>query len=305
MKNETKMKKESVTISMILLDGTINGMITAEMHYTWTGHVISSPINRLGELRELDELKRAGVYILIGENGAYIGESMGIVGRWNDSNHPIKNDSYDRVVVVTDNSGKLTKSYTQYLEARLIELCDKAKKIKLDNIKPESKKRKQLPLGDKIDMENFLHPLVDVVLPTIRVDIFRQAPMVDETQDMLGDSKLNLQEFVLEGRDYSARAQIIKDEFVVLKGSKLSSKWGGKEGGKNNKERERLIDAKIIIETEDGLKLAQNHVFNSLSEAAAIICATESKSGPASWKLKDSPETTYKQWIEAKLNGEE
>ena len=75
------------TIRIYLVDGVPTGTLTAEI-INWTGKVIVSPRAQLAELARRDEIKRTGVYCLVGadpENPArdrvYIGEADSVVAR--------------------------------------------------------------------------------------------------------------------------------------------------------------------------------------------------------------------------------
>ena len=289
---------ESVTVRLILIDGTIGGLVTAEVNSAWSGHVISSPLSRLDDLKKREELKRSGVYILLSENSAYIGESETIVERWKDPKHAISTGKYNRVIVVTDNALKLTKGHIKYLEARLMDICNKAKRTNLDNETNQQRQLNNLPEGDRIDMENFLRPLINVVLPTIGVDVFKQAPTVMQ-QGTANMPKVNSPIFEIKGKGYSATAQIINDEYVLSKGALLRKSWGGRQK-KNYKLRMRLIETGVIVEDEKGLTLTQDYSFSSPSAAASVVCGSESLNGPANWIIKGTT-TTYKKWIESQL----
>jgi hypothetical protein len=53
------------TLKVFLVDGTPNGLLTAEI-MNWTGHVVTGPRSKLSELIQREELTRAGVYFLVG-----------------------------------------------------------------------------------------------------------------------------------------------------------------------------------------------------------------------------------------------
>ena len=57
------------TVKIFLVNGTLDGIITAEIPEQWIGKVLSAPLSRFDELKERDEISRSGVYVLIGDNG--------------------------------------------------------------------------------------------------------------------------------------------------------------------------------------------------------------------------------------------
>lgn len=73
------------TIRLFLVDGTVNGLTTAELS-NWTGIGIKVPRIKIKEYSSRAEFQKPGVYILIGkgdnnEDAAYIGEAEVIADR--------------------------------------------------------------------------------------------------------------------------------------------------------------------------------------------------------------------------------
>ena len=68
------------SISLFLIDGTASGVIACEL-FNWTGKGYKIPRNQLKTMSERDDLKKAGVYFLIGHDPetdqpmVYIGEA--------------------------------------------------------------------------------------------------------------------------------------------------------------------------------------------------------------------------------------
>ena len=82
------------SIRLFLVDGTPNGLLTAEI-MNWTGHVLTGPRSKLGELVQRPEVGRTGIYFLVGadpENSfrslVYIGESDDVGKRLKQHNKP-------------------------------------------------------------------------------------------------------------------------------------------------------------------------------------------------------------------------
>lgn len=82
------------SIRLFLVDGTPNGLLTAEI-MNWTGHALTGPRSRLAELIKRPECSRTGVYFLVGpdpDNAArslvYIGESDDVASRLKQHNRP-------------------------------------------------------------------------------------------------------------------------------------------------------------------------------------------------------------------------
>ena len=51
------------SIKLFLVDGSINGILTAEI-INWTGHVLSAPRTKLLDLIQREECARTGIYFL-------------------------------------------------------------------------------------------------------------------------------------------------------------------------------------------------------------------------------------------------
>jgi hypothetical protein len=148
-------------------------------------------------------------------------------------------------------------------------------------------------------MENFLRPLISVVLPTIGVEIFKQAPTTGQ-QSADNAPKVISPIFEIKGKDYFATAQILNDEFVVAKGAVFRKKWGSGAQKGNYKLRTKLLETGVIVEDEKGLILTLDYSFSSPSQAGSVILGWETFQGPAHWVVQGT-KTTYKQWIESKL----
>ena len=290
-----------VTLKLYLKDGSISGMVIAEI-IGWTGCIISSPLSRLDELKKRDELKGSGVYILLSEKKAYIGESECIVKRWRDPKHEIATGEYEKAIVITGKDRNLTKGHIKYLEAKLIDLCDKANRTVLENAIDQQKQLHNLPESDISDMEDFLEKL-NIILPAINIEIFKQVGLEKHTganKSQKTMKKTQSPVFEFKGSGFSATAQIIDDEFTLFRDSKLRKKWEG-ACKTHGEERKSMIDRGVIKESETELTLTQDYTFPSPSYAASVVCGNENVSGPASWKISGTSKT-YKEWIEEKLS---
>lgn len=61
-------------IKLFLVDGTPGGLTTAGIT-NWTGHVLSARRSDLADLLKRDEAQRTGVYFLLGDDEAAVGET--------------------------------------------------------------------------------------------------------------------------------------------------------------------------------------------------------------------------------------
>ena len=116
------------TIRIYLVDGAPAGILTAEI-INWTGKIIVAPRSQLANLAERDEVKRTGIYCLIGpdpENPTrdivYIGEGDNVFSRLTTHHKDESKDFWTRCAVVISKDQNLTKAHGRYLESRLISL---------------------------------------------------------------------------------------------------------------------------------------------------------------------------------------
>lgn len=108
------------SIRLFLVDGTPNGLLTAEI-MNWTGHVLTGPRSKLSELVQRPEVGRTGIYFLVGpdpENTfrplVYIGESDDVGKRLKQHNKPEDQggkDFWEKVCLITSKDQTLTEEW--------------------------------------------------------------------------------------------------------------------------------------------------------------------------------------------------
>lgn len=83
-------------IRVYLVDGAPGGLLTAEI-MNWTGHIVAAPRSDLGDLLAREEVRRTGVYFLIGDDpdaqspsgkAVYVGEGDEIAVRLRQHSRP-------------------------------------------------------------------------------------------------------------------------------------------------------------------------------------------------------------------------
>jgi hypothetical protein len=108
------------SISLFLIDGTPDGIVACEL-FNWTGKGYKIPRNRLKELLERQDLKKAGVYFLIGRDendneAVYIGEAEEVYKRL--LQHQDK-DFWSEALAFVSKDENLNKAHIKYLEYTL------------------------------------------------------------------------------------------------------------------------------------------------------------------------------------------
>ncbi|MCJ8324652.1 MAG: GIY-YIG nuclease family protein [Rhizobiales bacterium] len=297
------------SVRLFLVDGSINGVVTAEV-INWSGHVVSGARVRLEKLLVREELNRTGVYFLIGQNPddldqlmVYIGESDNVKNRLKQHSNDDKKDFWTQTCIVTSKDQNITKAHARYLEARLINIATKIGRAKITN--SATPVPKTLPESDVSDMEYFIEQ-IRLILPVIGFDTLTpqakaKAIIVD------GDLKNSLEivtfEFSSEKLGIKAFAQEIDGQFIVLEGSITTPNW--RQEGNHNlgyaKLQGKLLGNQTIRVSDAGKTafFTKDTPFSSPSAASAIIVG-RADNGRTSWKIKGTKKT-YAQWQESKI----
>ncbi|MDR0627963.1 MAG: GIY-YIG nuclease family protein [Bifidobacteriaceae bacterium] len=108
------------SVRLYLADGTVGGLRTAGI-MNWTGHVSAVRRIDLGELLRRKESGRTGVYLLLGDDLAYVGEADVVRNRLRAHARPEPEggkDFWTEAVIITSKDTNLTKAHARYLEAR-------------------------------------------------------------------------------------------------------------------------------------------------------------------------------------------
>jgi predicted GIY-YIG superfamily endonuclease len=285
------------TIRIFLADGEPTGILLAEIS-NWTGKVIVAPRSQLAQLGKRDEVRRTGVYLLVGPDPndssrqlVYVGETDNVLKRLASHNRNEAKDFWERTVVVVSKDENLTKSHVRFLESRLIKLAQDARRANLTNdTTPEPA---SLPEPDVADMEFFVEQ-VQMILPVLGFD-FTQ-PRVGAGGPAGDKSPL----FVLRQVGALATAQEIDGQFVVL--AKSTARKKGVESWKYARHlREKLVAEESLVDSDDPacLVFAEDVAFSSPSAAATVVMARNAN-GRKLWKVKGGTQT-YGQWQETKL----
>ena len=296
------MKGKGKTVRIFLVDGTPNGVLTSEI-MNWTGKITVAPRSQLPDLSKRPEIKKTGVYILVGESPdnpletmVYIGESDSVWKRLTQHAQDAEKDFWQRTVIITSKDENLTKSHVRYLESRLIELVNHAGRAKLRNgTAPETP---QLPEPDIADMEYFLEQ-VEMLLPVLGFSFALPLPEISGEDVQEGNAKSPVFELTYAG----ARALAVErnDEFIVIKGSTARQKHTKSLAEPYLQIRGRLVeDGRLVDSDKDGYWVfTQDVPFRSPSTAANIVGGA-SLNGRVVWKIKGTKKT-YAEWQNEQL----
>jgi hypothetical protein len=280
-------------IKLFLVDGTPGGLTTAEIT-NWTGHVLSARRSDLADLLRRDEAQRTGIYFLLGDDEAAVGETRCYIGEADVvadrlRHHQREKEFWDRVVVITSKDSNITKSHGRYLESRLISLATEADRVALEN--KDRPPVPALPEADASDMDYFLTQL-QIVLPVLGVNAIRvrrpsgvaALPVEDSPVFRLTNTRSGV----------NAQAQQIDGEFTVLAGSRVVATWHGVGKAESTirayasyrAEHKRLLaNGAIAVEGDHGV-LTRDVVFGSPSTAGAVALG-RSCNGRREWISAD------------------
>lgn len=288
------------TIRIYLVDGVPTGILTAEI-INWTGKVVMCPRTRLAELSKRDEGKRTGVYFLVGPDPnspsrdcVYIGEGDNVLTRLAYHDKDESKDFWTRAVIVISKDENLTKSHGRFLESRLIQLAQEAKRATLANgTAPDTP---LLPESDVADMEYFIEQ-VRMILPVLGLNVLQPKPTQGTS---VGGKEGVSPQFVIKGVGASGVAVEIGNEFVVLKGS-TARKEGVQSWRCYRSLRDELVsEGKMAESRNPNCYVFTEDVPFSSPSAAAVVIFGRSTNGRTEWKVKGTSES-YQEWHEQKL----
>ncbi|MGL6160415.1 GIY-YIG nuclease family protein [Microbulbifer sp.] len=298
------------SIRLFLVDGSPTGLLTAEI-MNWTGHVLTGPRAKLGELVRRPEVARTGVYFLVGPDPdnnlrplVYIGESDDVSARLKDHNRPETvdgpegkgskggKDFWEKVCLVTSKDQNLTKAHVKHLESQLMRLARTLGRCTLVNGTDHD--YINLPEADLADMAFFLEQ-IRTVLPVLGFDFLRDTarpPANSEPAQPPQESPHFALELLKHG--VRAEAQEVDGEFIVLKGSRAREDWVGVDGGYQNLFRQMVEDGVLAPSGSGPRQFTSDCAFSSPSAAAAVVCG-RSANGRITW-INTATGQTYGAW---------
>src|SRR3990172_3854650 len=268
----------SATIKLFLPLGDAKSLRTGEIS-NWSGKAVAAPRTELEELLALDELDKAGVYILTGSDPitnlprAYIGEAEVIRDRLKQ--HKTKEFWVSAIVFVSKDEN-LTKAHIKYLESRLL---DEASKINRFTLEQNQTSGSRLPESDREDMEVFL-ARIRQLLPVLGSDILSPITHSAGTHPSGGILYCRI-------KGAESRGQRTASGFVVFQGSTavLEERPSAESYPYVLIQRKQLIADGGLNEKDGFLVFTKDTEFSSPSAAAAVIHGG-SANGLMAWKTE-------------------
>jgi hypothetical protein len=286
-------------IRIFLVDGTPTGLRTAELGLS-TIKAVLSPRGSLQQFAQRDESRRTGVYVLVGSDPEvpgrlklYVGEGDDVLMRILTHDKDSAKDFWDRAIVFVSKDSNLTKAHGRFLEARLVELAQKARRCTVDN--KTAPNGGTLPEADTAEMEEFIEQ-AKTILAVFGVNAFEPEPLARSEQDD-GRSTQSLA-LHTEGEGFEANCVLRDGQFIVSAGSRARLAEAPSLPGGSKDQRKQLVGSGVLVQDGAALRFTQDYAFPSSSAAAQVI-AGSSVSGPQYWHLADG--RTLKEWQDAQI----
>lgn len=272
------MAVRGTSIRIFLAEGSPDGLWVVEKS-NWTGIGLVASRSGYPVLRDRPEIQGPGVYVLVGPADGvartyriYIGETDVLRPRLDS--HLKNKEFWTRVIVFTSKDANLNKAHVRYLESRLINLAQEAKRVEVENSTVSS--MPSLSEADKADMEAFLEDML-LLYPVVGITAFESSGVSAAT------AGLRLR---LVGKDALAAGYESGDEFVVLAGSLARTETVASMPDYALKLRADLQADGILYSEGPHLRFVQDYVFTSPSRAAMTILG-RTANGRVEWKLED------------------
>lgn len=274
------------SVRVFLPDADPEGVKVVEKS-NWSGQGIVIPRASFGSARSRPEMKRTGVYMLVGPDPqvdmqrVYIGEGDPILDRLQQ--HDGKKEFWTHLVAFTSKDQNLNKAHIQHIEARLVQLARSAKRSTIDNVQDPNEP--SMSEADRAEAEGYLADLL-LCMPILGYTFLVQPPVV--TSGVL--------KYSLRSRGSVAQGFNSPQGFVVLKGSLAAKESVPSVQPHHEAQRKAFVEKGLFVEKGDVYELTQDYSFGSPSAAAGVMTGA-SLSGLEHWKTSDG--RTLKSVLEA------
>ena len=260
------------SISLYLIDGTSDGVVACEL-FNWTGKGFKIPRSRLKGLSNRSDLKRAGVYFLIGRDetdseAAYIGEAEEVYKRL--LQHQDK-DYWTEALVFISKDENLNKAHIKYLEYILYSSATEAARYHILN--SNTPNQPTISEAERAVMTEFSEHL-RLLVGTMGYKLFEKLTKVAVPK--------HERYYISAARGANGTAVLTSEGIVVLKGSKIATTEVPSMPQAFHAKRVKLISEDFVSDFE----FTKDYLFSSPSTAAAVIMG-RSANGLIEWKKKD------------------
>jgi hypothetical protein len=260
-------------ISLFLIDGKVDGVIACELS-NWTGKGYRIPRNLLKTIAQRDDLKKTGVYFLVGYDPesdqpmVYVGETEEVYKRLTDH---LEKDFWFEALTFISKDENLNKAHIKFLEYTLHKEVTSIGRCKLDNANIPN--CPAISEAEKAVMLEFAENL-QVMAGALGFKFFEA--LVSKNLTKMQDTYQ-----IQAARGANALGVPSSEGFVVLKGSKIAESVVPSSPPYVSRKRDGLMADGSVID----LTLTKDVLFNSPSLAAAVVLG-RSSNGLVEWKLK-------------------
>ncbi len=162
------------TISLLLEDGTLKGVMCIEDSGWNSGELYSAPRESINKLISSEACNKFGVYLLLSKEMVYIGQSMDLATRIKQ--HLSGKDWWESAVVLTTKDDSLNRSDIDYLEAVLIKKAHENNKLDCDNKKKGNLQK--VTKFRKVELDQYLEEAF-LLMELIGVSVFCKADRIN------------------------------------------------------------------------------------------------------------------------------
>jgi hypothetical protein len=192
------------------------------IRYNWTGQALVCQRSQLAALTKRPEVRRTGVYMLVGpdpehagKDRVYIGEGDSVLERLTAHDKDASKDFWTQVVLFISKDENLTKAHGRYLERALIEMAKAMGRATLANANHPD--MRLLPEPDIADMTDFLEQ-IQLLLPVLGFTFLQPVPTPEQLLSAPEDATVSPL-FIMTPVGTNAIAREYQGEFIVLQGS--------------------------------------------------------------------------------------
>jgi Domain of unknown function (DUF4357) len=303
VKPNGRTERRGLALTIHLLNGVPDGITTAEINHVWTGKLFLVPKSGLAEFRKNLQLRRCGVYFLVGEdpndsrrNLVYVGASDDIATRL--ATHLRERLEWDRVVAVVSRDDSLNTAHSLWLEAKFHQLLQSSPRATITQQKPRGAK---LSPSDQEGIESYVD-YVQLLLPLFNLHFLEQRALFVPPPRIaqVTEEPLSPVELTLKNRKIAASAVLSGGKIVVRAGSQARAHTVQSMGTGYRELRQSLIDSGKLEPSGNGILRFTDDVDFESASAAAAVCLGKSAPGPLEWCLKGT-KTSLRSYYESQL----
>jgi len=262
------------TIQIFLPDGNPRSLKIAEIT-SRTVQAILIPRAKLDEALKRPELKKVGIYFLLGVSDEdskpllYVGEAEPCSKRLKQQNK--LKDFWNTAIAVVSKTQHFTKSHIKFLEYYCYSEAEKTGRFKLENATVPTKSYVSESMeADLIDNFDTIKTLVG----TLGYPIFDQIKK-PQKKDIL----------YCKGKEAKAEGEYTEEGLIVFAGSTITLDEV-KSAVYVKRWREQLIKDGVLEKNGNVYRFLEDKAFSSPSKAAAVVLG-RSANGWIEWKYKD------------------